>query len=275
MGIALANRNWQVVRQCVAARRGIRLGRGVCTRSLHRLGFVHTRPKRRPLKADEARRAASVQEYVARLAEARAAGATILFADEAHSRADADPPGEGVLGGRPAPVDSGRPRRGEQAGDSPAVGPETGAVEHRELTGTSSSATSAASLRHVRATHPGPLVAIRDNGPAHGGAAVRDHPATPDRDLRLVRPPAARPDCNPDEATRARAREEVTANTRLGRKAAAQEQMRRSFVGLPDRIAEVRSRCRRTRQALAEALAASVPESNHEAPHVDPSGASV
>jgi transposase len=68
------------------------------------------------------------------------------------------------------------------------------------LSGTSWSATSAAIRPQLRATHPGPLVVIGDTGPAHGGKAVREYLATPDLALRLVRLPAYRPDCNPDEA---------------------------------------------------------------------------
>jgi transposase len=115
---------------------------------------------------------------------------------------------------------------------------------------------------------------IGDNGPAHGGAAVRDDLATPDRARRLVRLPAYSPDFNPDEAIWAWAREEVTANTCLGTKAAVQERMQTFFAGLRARVAEVQSRCRRKLQALAEALAAPSPESHPETPHVDPIGAS-
>ncbi len=56
VGIALANWNWKVVRQFIEARCGIRLCRSACTRYLHRLGFVYKRPKKRLLKADEAKR---------------------------------------------------------------------------------------------------------------------------------------------------------------------------------------------------------------------------
>jgi len=275
VGIDLANWNWKVVRQFIEARCGVRLCRSACTRYLHRLGFVHKRPKKRRLKADEEKRAAFVQDYVALLAEAQAAGARIFFADEAHFRADADLQGQWVLRGRPALVDSTCPRWGEQASYSSAVCLETGATEYMELTGTSSSATSAAFLAQLRANHPAPLIVIWDNGPAHGGAAVRDDLSTPGLGLRVLRLPAYSPDCNPDEAIWAWAREEVTANTCLGSKAAVQEQMQRFFAGLPTRVAEVQSRCRRKLQALAEALAAPVPESNHEALHVDPIGASV
>jgi len=225
VGIALANWNWQVVRQCIAARCGPRLGRSACTRSLHRPGFAYKRPKKRLLKADEAKRAAFVQGDVALLAEARAAGAQVFFVDEAHFRADGDLRGKWVLKGQPTLVDSTCPRRGEQASDYSAVCLETGEVEHLALAGTSSSATSATFLRQLRVNHAGPLVIIRDNGPAHGGEAVREYLATPALGLRLVRLPAYSPDCNPDEALRAWAREEVTANTGLSTKAEVQEKV--------------------------------------------------
>jgi hypothetical protein len=44
---------------------------------------------------------------------------------------------------------------------------------------------------------------------------------------------------------------------------------------LPGRTAEVQSRCRRTLQALAEALTAPPPESQHDVAHGDLIGASV
>jgi len=180
-----------------------------------------------------------------------------------------------VLKGRPALVDSTCPRWGEQASDYSAVCLETGEAAYMELPGTSSSATSAAFLKQLRANHPGPLVVIGDNGPAHGGDAVRDYLTTPDLGLRLVRLPAYSPDCNPDEAIWAWAREEVTANTCLGTKTAVQEQMQRFFVGLSARTVAVQSRYRRKLQALAEALAVPASASQQEASHVDPTGASV
>jgi transposase len=275
VGIALANWNWKVVRQFLEARCGIRLCRSACTRYLHRLGFAYKRPKKRLLKADEAKRAAFVAEYATLLVEAQATGAKIFFADEAHFRADADLHGKWVLRGRPALVDSTCPRWGGKASYSSAVCLGTGEVEHMELTGTSSSATSAAFLRQLRADHPGPLVVIWDNGPAHGGDAVRDYLATPGLGLRLVRLPAYSPDFNPDEAIWAWAREEVTANTCLGTKAAVQQQIARFFAGLAGRTAEVQSRGRRTLQALAEGVTITPSEVRPPPPHVDPIGASV
>ena len=260
VGIDLANWNWKVVRQFIAERCGIRLCRSACTRYLHRLGFACKRPKKRLLKADDETRAAFVAEYVALLAEAQVTGAKSFFADEAHFRADGDLRGKWVLKGQPALVDSTCPRRGERASYYSAICLETGEVEHMELTGTSSSATSAAFLKQLCANHPGPLIVIWDNGPAHGGDAVREYLATPDLALRLVRLPAYSPDFNPDEAIWAWAREEVTANTCLGTKAAVQARMQRFFAGLPARAAEVQSRCRRKLQALAETLAISSPD---------------
>jgi len=274
VGIALVNWNWKVVRQFIEVRCGVRLCRSACTRSLHRLGFVHKRPKKRLLKADEAKRAAFVEAYAALLVEAHAAGAKIFFADEAHSRADGDLHGKWVLKGQPALVDSSCPRWGEQASYYSAICLETGETAYMELTGTSSSATSAAFLRQLRAKHTAPLIVIGDNGPAHGGDAVRAYLATPDLALRVLRLPAYSPDCNPDKAIWAWAREEVTANTCLGTTAQVQEQLQRFFDGLSARTAEVQSRCRRKLQALAEAVPVPSPE-GRQTPHVDLIGASV
>jgi transposase len=216
-----------------------------------------------------------VEAYAALLAEARAAGAKIFFADEAHFRADADLHGKWVLKGRPALVDSTCPRWGEKASYSSAVCLEAGEVEHMALTGTSSAVTSAAFLKQLRARHPEPLFVIWDNGPAHGGEAVRAYLATPDLALRLVRLPAYSPDFNPDEAIWAWAREEVTANACLGTTAKVQERMAHFFDGLTSRTAEVQSRCRRKLQALAEAVIVPSPGSHQGPLHVDPIGASV
>jgi transposase len=277
VGIALANWNWKVVRQFIAARCGVRLSRSTCLRYLHRLGFVYKRPKKRLLKADEAQRAAFVEAYAALLAEARATGAKIFFVDEAHFRADADLHGKWVLQGHPALVDSTCPRWGEKASYYSAVCLETGETEYMALEGTSSSATSAAFLAHLRAQHPEPLIIIWDNGPAHGGEAMRTYLAAPDVGLQIRRLPAYSPDYNADEAIWAWAREEVTANTCLGTKAAVQEQVGHFLDGLKSRTEEVTTRCRTKLQALAEVLApdAAAAQEVIRADHVVPTCASV
>jgi len=150
----------------------------------------------------------SASKVAALLDEVRASGAKIFFADGVHSS---------------------------------AVCLETGETEYMELAGTNSSATSAAFLRQLHANHLEPLIVIWDNGPAHGGEAVRVYLATPDLGLRALRLPAYSPDCNPDEAIWAWAREEVTANTCLDTKAKVQEKISEFFVGLPGRTTEVQS----------------------------------
>jgi len=57
---------------------------------------------------------------------------------------------------------------------------------------------SAALLQQLRAKYSGPLIATRDNGPAHRSPAMRAHLATPDLNLRLVALPANSPDVNAD-----------------------------------------------------------------------------
>ena len=69
-----------------------------------------------------------------------------------------------------------------------------------ELDGNSCGETSVTFLQQPRAHHAEPLIVIWDNGPAHGGDAIRAYLATPDVRLRLVRLPAYSPDFNPDEA---------------------------------------------------------------------------
>ena len=64
-GIDLANWYWKAVRQFAGDRFGIGLSRSSCLNWLHRLGFAFKRPKKRLLKADEAKREAFVAEYAA------------------------------------------------------------------------------------------------------------------------------------------------------------------------------------------------------------------
>ena len=102
------------MRQFVSERFGIELSRSSCLNYLHRLGFVLRRPKKRLLKADEAKREAFIAEYAVLSEEAQRSGAKIFFADEAHIRADAELRGKWVLRGESALVDSSSPRYGEK-----------------------------------------------------------------------------------------------------------------------------------------------------------------
>ena len=102
-GIEMANWNWKVVWQFVADWYGTSLSRSSCLNYLHRLGFAFKRPKKRLVKADEAKREAFVAEYAGLWDEVGRSGRKIFFADEAHFRADAKLRGKWVLRGEPAP----------------------------------------------------------------------------------------------------------------------------------------------------------------------------
>jgi transposase len=269
-GIDLADWNWKVVHECIRRRWGLILSRSSCLNYLHRLGFVLKRPKKRLLKADPERRDMFMREYALLRAGAEASGAKIFFVDEAHFYADADLRGKWVLRGEPALVDSTSPRWGEKASYSSAVCLETGAVEVMELDGNSTAETSVRFLQHLRASHPERLIVIWDNGPAHGGEALRTYLRTPDLRLRLVRLPAYSPDFNADEALWGWARQEVTANTCFGTAAQVREHVGRFFRDLTGRAEEVKRRCRTVLQARAEALASVATAILQHPQHVDP-----
>jgi transposase len=225
------------------------LSRTSCLRYLHRLDFVRKRPKKLLVKADPDQRATFVRTYATLVAEATQTGATLLFVDEAHFRADADLSWLWTPRGEPALVPSTSPRRAEKAAFYSAVCLETGAVEVMELTGTSSAATSVTFLQQLRAAHAEPLVVIWDNAPAHRGEELRTYLTTPDRRLRLVALPAYSPDYNADEAIWKWARAEVTANTCWGIAARVRAELLTFFDGLAHRAEEVRRRCRSQLQA--------------------------
>ena len=84
-----------------------------CLNYLHRLGFAFKRPKKRLLKADEAKRESFVTEYADMSDGARSSGAKIFFADEVLFQADAELQGKSVLKGEPTLVDSSNPHYGD------------------------------------------------------------------------------------------------------------------------------------------------------------------
>ena len=254
VGIAAGDWNWKVVRAFCTKRFGVTLCRSSCLKYVHRLGFVVRRPKKRLLKADEAKREAFVREYAALRVVAQMTGATIFFADEAHFYADADLRGTWGLKGEPALVDSTSPRYGEKVSYYSAVCVETGEVVFLALDGNSCADTSVAFLRHLRAQHTEPLIVIWDNALAHGGDPIRAYLATPDLRLRLVRLPAYSPDFNADEHIWGWIREDVTANTCFGTAAKVREHVDSFLAGLTTRADEVKQRCRTILQTKADAL---------------------
>jgi transposase len=273
-GIEAGDWNWKVVRRFCRRRFGVTLCRSSCLNYLHRLGFVVRRPKKRLLKADEAKREAFVREYRALRVVAALTGAKLFFVDEAHFYADADLRGKWVLKGEPAVVDSTSPRYGEKASYYSAVCLETGEVDYLALEGNSCADTSVAFLRHLRARHPEPLIVIWDNAPAHGGDPIRDYLATPDVRFRLVRLPAYSPDFNADEHIWGWIREEVTANTCFGTAAKVREHVDPFLADLATRTDEVTQRCRTVLQSKADALdavvaATAILERARRTPHVN------
>lgn len=253
-GIEQASWHWKVVRRFVSERFQITRTRSSCRTYLHRLGCVVKRPKKRLLKANEAKREAFVGIYATLRSAAQTTGAKHFFVDEAHFYADVDPHGMWVLKGQPALVDSTSPRYGEKASYYSAVCLETGEVEAMPLEGNSSAETSVAFLQQLRAHHPASLVVFWDNAPAHGGAPLRDYLRTPDLRLRLVRLPAYSPDFNADEHLWAWVREEVTANTCFGTAERVRAHVDPFFAGLADRTDEVKQRCRTELQGRSDAL---------------------
>jgi transposase len=253
-GVEAGDWTWKVVRTFCRERFRVTLCRSSCLNSLHRLGFVVRRPKKRLLKADEAKRVAFVREYAVLRVVAHLTGAKLFFVDEAHFSADADLRGKWVLRGEPAVVDSTSPRYGEKASYYSAVCLETGEVEYLALDGNSCAETSVAFLAHVRARHPEPLIVIWDNSPAHSGDPLRAYLKTPELRLRLVRLPAYSPDFNADEHLWGWVREEVTANTCFGTAAKVRAHVEPFFAGLAARADEVKQRCRTGLQTKADAL---------------------
>ena len=225
------------------------LSRSSCLRYLHRLDFVRKRPKKQLVKADPEKRAAFVRTYAQVVDEAQRTGTVILFIDEAHFRADAEPGWLWTPKGEPALVPSTSPRRAEKVAYYSAICLETGSLEVMELLGASSAATRVRFLQQLRAAHAEPLVVIWDNAPAHRGDALRAYLRTPDLALRLVALPAYSPDYTADEAIWKWARAEVTANTCWGTAARVRTEMTIFFDGIAHRADELRQRCRTALQA--------------------------
>ena len=222
-----------MVRQFLLERCGVSLCRSSCLNYRHRMGFAFKRPRKRLVKADEAKREAFVAEYAALWDEVGRTGGKIFFADETHFRADAELRGKWVLKGEPALVDSSSPRRGEKANYYSAVCLETGEVEWMELEGNSNAGTSETFLRQLRERHLGPLNVIWDNALAHRDPAMRSYLETPGLDLRLVNLPGYSPDFNAYEAVWGWARQEATGNQRLGTKALVQQRVNHFLAGCP------------------------------------------
>ena len=249
VGIPTATWTWKAVAQFLCEQFDRPLSRSSCLRYLHHLDFVRKRPKKLLVKADADKRAAFVRTYADIVSDAQQTGATILFVDEAHFRADAELAWLWTPRGQPALAPSTSPRRAEKAAYYSAVCLETGTLEVMELVGTSRAATSVTFLQQLRASHSEPLIVIWDNAPAQRGEELRTYLATPELRLRLLALPAYSPDYNADEAIWKWARAEVTANTCWGTAERVRAALATFFDGLAARADEVRRRCRTQLQA--------------------------
>jgi len=254
VGIEQAKWTWKAVRQYLHEKFEFLLSSSSCLNYLHRLGFVVKRPKKRLTKADPEKRAIFVREYVMLRDEAKRLGARVFFVDEAHFRADVHLHCQWVLRGEPALVDSSSPSMGAKATYYSAVCLETGEVHAMAIDGNTNAATTVDFLKSLREMFSGPLIVIWDNGPAHRGEAIRTYLETPDLHLRLIALPPYSPDFNPDEAIWQWVRAEVTANTCFGTAEKVREKVDAFFASLVHRIAEVKQRCQRELQGLAERL---------------------
>lgn len=174
--------------------------------------------------------------------------------DEGHFRADVQLQCQWVQRGQPALVDSSSPRMGEKATYYSGVCLETREVLAMAVEDNTNAATTVAFLKLLREKFTGPLIVIWDNGPAHRGETIRTYLSTPDLRLRLVALPPYRPDFNPDEAIWQWIRAEITANTCFGTAEKVREKVDAFFANLVHRIAEVKQRCQRELQALADRL---------------------
>ena len=144
-----------------------------------------------------------------------------------------------------------------------------------ELEGNSNSASSVGFLRQLRARHIEPLTVTSDNAPVHRGDALRTYLTTPGLNLRLVNLLTYSPDFNADEAIWGWAREETTANRRLGTRAAVREKVGDFFTGLTNRREEVKRRCRTVLQVKADEFISNTPADFLRPTYVDFTLASV
>lgn len=149
---------------------------------------------------------------------------------------------------------------GEKASYYSGVCLETGEVHAMAVDGNTNAATTVEFLQSLREKFTGPLFVIWDNGPAHRGETIRTYLSTPDLQLRLVALPPYSPDFNPDEAIWQWIRADVTANTCFGTAEKVREKVEAFFAKLLHRIAEVKHRCQRELQALADRLSEICPK---------------
>src|SRR4051794_4710041 len=200
-GFAVALWTRQIVRQLIAARFGVELTVASVGRTLHDLGFSAQRPLYRAEQADPAAVATWKQiEYPKIAAEARAAGGTVFFVDEAGVRSDYHAGTTWAPVGATPTVSATGARFGLNMISAISA---QGALRFSVFTGMFTAAGFVAFLRRLLhdAEHAGagPVFVVVDGHPAHRARAVDDFVGSTDGALRLYRLPAYCPQLNPDE----------------------------------------------------------------------------
>ncbi|HEX2298662.1 MAG TPA: IS630 family transposase [Pseudonocardiaceae bacterium] len=200
-GFAVALWTREVVRQLIAARFGVQLTVASVGRTLHDLGFSAQRPLYPAEQADPVAVARWREiEYPKIAAQAKAAGGTVYFIDEAGVRSDYHPGTTWAPVGRTPKVAATGARFGLNMISAISA---QGALRFSVLTGTLTAAGFIAFLKRLLhdAEHHGsdPVFCIVDNHPAHRATAVDRFVGSTDGALRLYRLPAYSPQLNPDE----------------------------------------------------------------------------
>jgi transposase len=200
-GFAAALWTREVVRQLIAARFGVQLTVASVGRTLHNLGFSAQRPLYRAAQADPVAVARWREiEYPKIAAQAKAAGGTVYFVDEAGVRSDYHPGTTWAPVGRTPTVRTTGARFGLNMISAISA---QGALRFSILTGTLTAAGFIAFLKRlthdVQRTGAGPVFCIVDNHPAHRATAVDRFVDSTHGALRLHRLPAYSPQLNPDE----------------------------------------------------------------------------
>src|SRR3954471_10584247 len=200
-GFVVALWTRQIVRQLIEARFGVALTVASVGRTLHDLGFSAQRPLYRAEQADPAAVAAWKQtEYPTIAAEAKAAGGTVWFVDEAGVRSDYHAGTTWAPVGQTPTVTATGARYGLNMISAISA---KGALRFSVFTGTLTAARFLDFLKRLvhdaEHTGKGPAFCIVDGHPAHRAKAVDRFVEATDGALRLYRLPAYSPQLNPDE----------------------------------------------------------------------------
>jgi transposase len=200
-GFAVALWTREVVRQLIAARFGVALTVASVGRTLHDLGFSAQRPLYRAEQADPgAVHRWKETDYPQIAAEAKAAGGTVFFVDEAGVRSDYH---AGTTWAPVAQTPAVRTTGARFGLNLISAISAQGALRFSVLAGTLTAAGFIAFLTRLlhdaQRTGAGPVFCIVDNHPAHRAKAVDRFVASTDGGLRLHRLPAYSPQLNPDE----------------------------------------------------------------------------